>query len=57
MTNWNASQHGYEELRSLAIDELLAGTCLNFDDLQEKVSQAILKRNNQWPPRETGAAY
>lgn len=59
MTNWNAKQHSYEELRALVIDELLARTCRSFDDLQEKVSQAILKRNNQWPrpPRETGIAY
>ena len=59
MTNWNAKQHSYEELRALVIDELLARTCRSFDDLQEKVSQAILKRSNQWPrpPRETGIAY
>jgi hypothetical protein len=59
MTNWNATQHSYEELRTLVIDELLARTCQNFDELQEKVSQAILKRNSQWPrpPEETGMAY
>ena len=57
MTNWSAKQHSYEELRALVIDELLAHTCRNFTDLQEKVSQAILKQNNQWPPRETGMAY
>jgi hypothetical protein len=59
MTNWNARQHTYEELRTLVIDELLARTCRKFDELQEKVGQAILKQNNQWPrpPRETGIAY
>jgi len=57
MTNWNAKQHSYEELRTLVIDELLAHTCRSFDELQEKVSQAILKRDNQWPPRDTGMAY
>jgi hypothetical protein len=59
MTNWNARQHSYEELRALVIDELLTPTCRNFDELQEKVSQAILKQNNEWPrpPRETGIAY
>ncbi len=57
MTNWNAKQHGYEELRSLVIDELLARTCSSFEELQEKVSQAILKQDNQWPPRESGILY
>ncbi len=59
MTNWNAKQHSYEELRTLVIDELLAHTCQNFDELQERVGQGILKRYNQWPrpPRETGIAY
>jgi hypothetical protein len=59
MTSWNARQHSYEEVRTLVIDELLAHTCRNFDDLQEKVGQAILKQNNEWPrpPRETGIAY
>ena len=57
MTNWNARQHSYEELRMFIIDELLAGTCRSFDELQERVSQAILKRNGQWPPRETGLTY
>jgi hypothetical protein len=36
VTNWNASQHSYEEFRTLVIDELLARTCRNFDELQEK---------------------
>ena len=57
MTNWNARQHSYEELRALVIDELLARTSRSFDELQEKVSQPILKRSNQWPPREMGVAY
>ena len=57
MTNWNARQHNYEELRTLVIDELLARSCRSFDELQEKVSQAIMKRSNQWPPGETGIAY
>lgn len=47
MMNWNAQQHSYEELRALVIDELLARTSGSFDELQEKVGQAILKRNNQ----------
>ena len=59
MSSWNARQHGYEELRALVIDELLASTCASFDELQERVGQAILKRNNQWPrpPGETGVMY
>lgn len=59
MTNWNAKQHGYEELRTLVVDELLARTSANFNDLQEKVGQAILKRNNQWPlpPSQMGIGY
>jgi hypothetical protein len=59
MTNWNATQHGYEELRALVIDEVLARTCGTFDELQEKVGQGILRRNNRWPllPGETGMSY
>jgi hypothetical protein len=59
MTNWNARQHGYEEIRALVIDELLARSCRNFDELQERVGQAILKQNGQWPrpPGETGVMY
>jgi hypothetical protein len=59
MTSWDAKQHSYEELRMLVVDELLGRTCRSFDDLQEKVGQAILKRNNQWPrpPGETGVMY
>jgi hypothetical protein len=55
----NIRQHTYEELRGLVIDELLARSCQNFSELQEKVGQTVLKRNNQWPrpPRETGVAY
>jgi hypothetical protein len=36
---------------------LLARTCGSFEELQEKVSQAILKQANQWPPRESGITY
>ena len=59
MTNWNATQHGYEELRVLVVDELLARTCSNFDELLEKVGQGILRRHNRWPlpPDEKGMIY
>jgi hypothetical protein len=56
MANWNATQHTYEEIRTLVIDELVARSCRNFNELEEKVAQAILKRNHQWP-MDTGMAY
>jgi hypothetical protein len=43
----NIRQHAYEELRALVIDELIARSCQNFSDLQEKVGQTLLKRSNQ----------
>jgi hypothetical protein len=45
----NIRQHAYEELRALVIDKLIARSCQNFSDLQEKVGQTLLKRSNQWP--------
>ena len=53
----NVKQHSYEELRALVLDEVLAQTCRQFEELQQKVGQGILHREGRWPPRETGAAY
>jgi hypothetical protein len=55
--NWNAEQHSYEELRALVLDEVLAQTCRQFEELQQKVGQSILSREGRWPPSETGIAY
>jgi hypothetical protein len=55
--SFSAPGDGLEVSLPPFVDELLARSSSRFDDLLEKVSQAILKQNNQWPPRDTGMAY
>jgi hypothetical protein len=53
----NMPQHTYEEIRGIAIDVLLNRPTGQFNDLVEGVGQTLLKKHNQWPPRQTGIAY